>query len=350
MNHERLNSVLLKNVYLHVTQACNLHCAHCYLSAGSPQPDELSREEFSALWPDLVALRPEKVVFTGGEPLLRPDILELLHGLREMDREHHIRLCLNTNGYFITPELARDLVGLVDEVRISLDALREGNDVLRGKGSFDAAVRAVDNCCAAGFEPRVSITALSRSLPDLAELFAFLTRRNVHRIQVNCFHPVGRGREHHDWHVGTAEVRAAVDRAWKEVFPSLSTEPDTQLPGGQCSCGVGSFLNVMPNGDVFPCHVLTGPEFMCGNVRCQGLSEICSRWLLGRLQTLDFRQLASQDQLLAPLVCRGTCLGDVYATTKTSPVWAKDLFTETALPALRDASLSHEQKGSERTL
>jgi MoaA/NifB/PqqE/SkfB family radical SAM enzyme len=87
-----------------------------------------------------VALQPEKAILTGGEPLLRPDILDLLRGLREADPEHRVLRCLNTNGQLVTPELARQLVGLADEVRVSLDALRERNDALRGAGSFAAAI------------------------------------------------------------------------------------------------------------------------------------------------------------------------------------------------------------------
>jgi MoaA/NifB/PqqE/SkfB family radical SAM enzyme len=66
----------------------------------------------------------------------------------------------------------------------------------------------------------------------------------------------------------------------------------------------------MPNGDVFPCHVLTAPEFRCGSVRVQSLAEICRRdGLLGRLQRRDFG-LAWNERLgaLAPI---GHCLGEV---------------------------------------
>ena len=52
--------------------------------------DQVATAEFARLWPEMVALHPEKVIFTGGEPLLRADILELLGGLRAADPEHHV--------------------------------------------------------------------------------------------------------------------------------------------------------------------------------------------------------------------------------------------------------------------
>jgi radical SAM protein with 4Fe4S-binding SPASM domain len=88
------------------------------------------------------------------------------------------------------------------------------------------------------------------------------------------------------------------------------------------NCGVGSFLNIMPNGDVFPCHVLTQREFRCGNVRERSLLDTCRRsGLLGQLEALDFRELARQDERLSPLAHTNVCMGNVYANTKTLPVW-----------------------------
>lgn len=160
-------TVPLRNVFLHVTKACNLYCKYCYFSASRPLPDEMTTDEFMHLWPQLVAIRPRKVIFTGGEPLLRSDILDLLQGLKEADPQHHVLSCLNTNGHLVTSELAKQLVGLADEVRVSLDAMRERNDALRGEGNFDAAVRALETYYAVGSEPKVLVTVTAHGLPDL---------------------------------------------------------------------------------------------------------------------------------------------------------------------------------------
>ena len=111
-----LNAVSLRKIFMHVTRACNLRCSYCYLSGGKPLHHEMSTNDFSDLWPEIVEVRPAKVVFTGGEPLLRPDIVDLLGGLRHADPEHNVLRCLNTNGHLVTPKLAGDLVGLVDEI------------------------------------------------------------------------------------------------------------------------------------------------------------------------------------------------------------------------------------------
>ena len=116
--------------------------------------DELSNLEIMDLWPQIRDLKPEKVIFTGGEPLLRTDILELIRGLKHADPGHRILRCLNTNGSLVTAQRARDLVGLVDEVRVSLDALEDVNDFIRGEGHFAIALNALKIC---------TLSVLSRS-------------------------------------------------------------------------------------------------------------------------------------------------------------------------------------------
>lgn len=313
----------LKSVFLHVTKACSLHCSYCYFSARHPMPDEMRTAELGNLWPDMAGLCPAKVVFTGGEPLLRNDILELLRGLRGADPQHHITRCLNSNGHLVTPELARELVGLADEVRVSLDALARHNDALRGKGNFDAALRALETYYAVGFEPKVLITVTRQSLPDLEDLVCLLVERKFTRLNINGFRTIGRGAAHGDWGVGEAEVNAALARAWARCRRGDLPPPEpTEREDFQCNCGVGRFLNIMPNGDVFPCHALTQPEFRIGNLRKESLLSICQRrGLLGALAGLDFRTLARKDERLTPLTKRGTCMGQVYARTSDSPAW-----------------------------
>lgn len=324
----RLGVVPLENIFLHVTKACNLNCEYCYFSASKPMADEMSTAEFATLWPQLAALRPRKVVLTGGEPLIRRDILKLLVGMREADPQHDVKRCLNTNGHLVTPDLAQRLVGLADEVRVSLDGLRERNDALRGPGNFDAAFRSLQTFYDAGFEPKILITITSGNVDDLEDLICLLFEHKLTRINLNNFRPIGRGDGHGDWRADPQRVRAAVARAWQRCHtncPPAPSEP-VEIEQEQCHCGVGRFLNILPNGDVFPCHVLTSPEFRLGNVRTQDLRDICrENGLLGKLAALDFRALARSDEKLSELSRPGTCMADVYSKTKKSPSWKERL-------------------------
>jgi len=320
----------VRGVYLHVTAACNLRCSYCYLAASGPLPGELSGGDLAAVWPALVALRPGKVVLTGGEPLLRPDLLALLAGLRAADPGHRVLRCVNTNGLLVTAGLARDLVGLADEVRVSIDALAGRNDAQRGPGSFAAALAALECLHAAGFEPKALVTVTADSLPDLEDLLCLLAGRGITRVNVNPLRLIGRARRGAALQVSLAEVQAAVDRAWARLYPRRPSPPPARpqnpAPGARISCGAGQFLNIMPGGDVFPCHVLTRRALRCGNVREDDLAQICRPGgLLARLRTLDLSDLASQDDRVAELARPGACLGAVYSATRDLPVWRQYL-------------------------
>lgn len=318
--------VALKSVFLHVTKACNLHCAYCYFSARKPVPDEMTTGEMARLWPDLVKLGPSKVIFTGGEPLLRADLFDLLAELRAADPDHRVLRCVNSNGRLVTPQIAQQLVGLADEVRISVDALPAANDALRGEGNFADAMRALEIYRDAGFEPKVLITVTSATLPDLEELLCLLVEKGFARVNINGLRTIGRGKGHDDWVVAHDKLRAVVDRAWARAFPDADARPDTPRAEFQHSCGVGGFLNILPNGDVFPCHALTQPEFRCGTLRTERLLDICAKLgLLGRLAAADFVELAQRDPTLAPLARTGACMGQVYQGAKSAPGWSSIL-------------------------
>ena len=315
----------MQTVFVHVTKLCNLSCGYCYFSAKQAMPAEMDANEFDLLWPEIIALRPAKVVLTGGEPLLREDIFTLLSHMRTADPEHHVKRCLNTNGHAVTQGVSDRLIGFVDEVRVSLDGLAGTNDQLRGKGNFQAAVHAIDCLQISGFEPKVLITVTSASISDLEELLCFLYAREIRRVSLNMLRPIGRAIGRWDLRANAREVMAIVERVNKRFAPDAHSTPEP-LRNECANCGVGQFLNILPNGDVFPCHVLTRPEFRCGNVRESSLLDICvTHGLLNELSQLDFGSLASRDNRLSELGRKGVCMGNVYAKTDDVDVWREEL-------------------------
>lgn len=129
--------------------------------------------------------------------------------------------------------------------------------------------------------------------------------------------------------VNPDDVREILKRVQSFNFQVPGSEngnPHSAIQNSQSNCGVGSFFNIMPNADVFPCHILTGREFRCGNLPEQSLVEIYRRnGLLGRLSALNYQELAKEDLHLTPLTRAGACMGDVYAQTKSLPVWRNNL-------------------------
>jgi hypothetical protein len=290
------------------------------LAGPRPHSHPLKSRKSQQFWPQVLLLRPRKLVLTGGESLLRPDLLALVQDFRRADPDHEALLCLNSNGHLVTASLARALAGLVDEVRSSIDAMQERNDCLRGKGSFVAAINALSTYYDAGFEPKALITVTSVSMCDL--LVRYLLDRGIRQFNLNQFRTVGRGAsvEHLgcDHNAAVGRFHHAI-RLWcaEQGLAHRSREPEFQT-----NCGVGRFLNVLPDGAVFPCHVLTASEFRCGNVRDAALSVICNHdTLFGSLARLDFRDLPANEKYWNTKYGAATCLGSIVAELKRDGGW-----------------------------
>lgn len=194
-----------------VTRACNLRCVHCYASAdASPAPDELSTAEGMTLLDELARFGVPAVLFSGGEPLARPDVIELIRHAAGLG----LPCTLSTNGTLITQAVARQLarVGL-RYVGISLDGGRDTHNKLRGAAdAFDGALAGIDHCKAAGLRVGVRFTIHALNLHELEDVFALCVERGIDRLCVYHLAYAGRGGKMQKADLTAAQTRAAVDR------------------------------------------------------------------------------------------------------------------------------------------
>jgi len=166
------------------TRQCNLRCLHCYASADSRRsPEEMSTAEGKAFMADLADFGVPVLLFSGGEPLLRDDIFELA----AFAREQGVRPVLSSNGTLITKEVAEQLryIGF-GEVGISLDGIGERHDHFRGqKGAYEAALRGIRNCVAAGQRVSLRLTITRWNYKEIPAIFELAEQEAVDRI---CFY------------------------------------------------------------------------------------------------------------------------------------------------------------------
>jgi len=195
-------------VVWNVGQRCNLHCVHCYSdSCNRPYSGELNTEEGMTLIDDLAGYGIPALLLSGGEPLLRPDLFELIGHARLRG----LRVTLSTNGTLITPAVAEMLHSLeVSYVGISLDGIGRVNDMFRGhKGAFEKAMAGFRNCRAAGQRVGLRMTLTRRNCHDLDEIFDFIEAEGIERA---CFyHLVYSGRGSRSDELSPEVARAAVD-------------------------------------------------------------------------------------------------------------------------------------------
>lgn len=179
-------------VVWNVGQRCNLHCRHCYAQARDiAYSGELTTQEGLHLLDGLADFGVPVVLFSGGEPLMRPDILLLI----QHARARGMRAVLSTNGTLITPDMAQRLqeYGL-SYVGISLDGLAETNDCFRGSpGAFQRALDGVRHCQHAGIKVGLRFTITKQNVQDIDGIFDLVAEERIARI---CFYHLvyaGRG-------------------------------------------------------------------------------------------------------------------------------------------------------------
>ncbi|HUV09257.1 MAG TPA: 12,18-didecarboxysiroheme deacetylase [Spirochaetia bacterium] len=209
-------------VVWNVGQRCNLRCAHCYShSRDIEYAGELTTEEGKRLLEDLASFGAPVILFSGGEPLMRPDLLELVGHARGLG----LRAVISTNGTLITSDRASELKSLgLSYVGISLDGLRETHDRFRGiRGAFDNALGGLRACQEAGIKVGLRFTINRRNYQDIPGIFRLLRDENIPRV---CFYHLvyaGRGSKLIAEDLNHEETRRTVDTIMdltKELFDS----------------------------------------------------------------------------------------------------------------------------------
>ena len=199
-------------VVWNMTKRCNLDCVHCYAHAVNPNytdNTELTTEEGKTLIDNLSEFGSPVILFSGGEPLLRTDLVELA----KYAKEKGMRAVISTNGTLITKEKAKQLkeVGL-SYVGISLDGMQQINDKFRGQeGAFNKAIQGLKNCQEEGIKVGLRFTINKHNVNEIPAIFDFLERENIPRI---CFYHLvysGRGSEMVQEDLTHEETRDVVD-------------------------------------------------------------------------------------------------------------------------------------------
>jgi radical SAM protein with 4Fe4S-binding SPASM domain len=298
-----------------MTTACNLNCIHCHASGGRRAPEELTTEEAKDLLDQLAEVSEFRMMaFTGGEPLMRDDLFELLAYSQSLGFTN----TMATNATLIDEDAARQLrrYGLVIAA-VSLDGFdARTHDYVRGQpGAFGQALRGIRALRQAGILLHVNITAMTYNLDQIEPLMALVDELETGIVLMYQLIPVGRGQdvEKASLDLGANEqlirfmARAQRDAraimepvAGPQYWPFLLQRAGirrgpllhlAELVFHGCSAGRG-FVYIKPNGDVWPCPFV---EVSCGNVRQEPFNAI---WESSPV----FEDLRSRDSRL-----RGRC-------------------------------------------
>jgi len=330
---EQKRTSSLKGIYLHVTDKCNLRCKHCY-AAGMGIGGSLDFETICRLVDQLVQVGGDFLAISGGEPLLRSDIKQILAYASEK-----LKVNLLTNGTLMDEEMAEFLSDLDVYVQISLDGMsRSVHEGIRGEGTFQPTMRAIELFLARNMEKQLalSISIVRSNLAEVPELIEFALQSGI--SQVNMRPVAAQGNASLNWE----QINPTPDeyaQLFDEIYPLCFEHREELVIRGCLSdfifgtlanpqkrgCPAGEKLMVDSNGDVYPCSMISHPDYRLGNIRNGDLSEIQSSTEIKQM----CQQFACRTERIAKCqacqwrgFCRAACPG--AALWQKGTIWDVD--------------------------
>ncbi len=249
-----------------VTNKCNLYCKHCYRESSPDEEtdDELTTEEGKKLLRDMKKASLETIIFSGGEPILRPDIFELIEYACSLG----MMSLMGSNGTLITPEVAKKLKSSgLNAIAISIDSLnKEVHDDFRGKkGSLEKAIAGIKNCIDADIRVQVNTTISRYNLDDIDEIMEYSDKVGASSGHMLFLVDVGRGKTMDVTQLDKTEYKDTINKIIEKDLdikfkptcaPQFKVEAmfkDIPTVGGRgCIAGI-NYCSILPNGDVHIC-------------------------------------------------------------------------------------------------
>ncbi|MDD2453646.1 MAG: radical SAM protein [Synergistales bacterium] len=268
------------------TSRCNLFCRHCYRESGpgNDRSGELSTAEGISLIGSIKRAGFRLLILSGGEPLLREDIFELVSAARDAG----LVPAMGTNGTLLTEETAARLAECgLKGAAVSVDSLdREYHDTFRGAaGAFDSAQQGIRNALAAGLRVQINLTLTDRNLDQFDRMVDYYGEMGVHAVHPFFLVPTGRALSMAEEELKSegyfSMIRKILEKQGKTSMELKPTCAPQFMPMAKelgipqrfsrgCLAGV-SYCCILPKGDVHVCPYL---PVKAGNVREEPFEEI----------------------------------------------------------------------------
>jgi len=275
-------------------------CKHCYRDAGAEFKDELNTDEAKSLIEEIAKAGFKIMIFSGGEPLMRPDIFELV----EHAVKFKLRPVFGSNGTLITKEIAQKLkeIGTMG-IGISLDSLDSAkHNGFRGlERGWEETVKGMENCREAGLSFQVHTTVMDWNYEEILDITDFAVKIGAVAHHIFFIVPTGRAINIKDEFLNTQqyenllinivnkqkEVNIEVKPTCAPQFMRIAKQQGVSYRFSKgCLAGI-SYCIINPRGDVQPCAYL---DMSIDNVRNTPFSEVWNNnSILKQLRTLDYK-------------------------------------------------------------
>ncbi|MEZ5357739.1 MAG: radical SAM protein [Candidatus Zixiibacteriota bacterium] len=309
-----------------ITNACNLHCPHCYNPLVQKPQEELTTPKCLEVIDSAADLGTSMIGWTGGEPLLRNDLEILISYAFE---KHGIRSSITTNGVLLDKERGKKLLDAgMRNIQISLDgttAERSWNIRRTTDDEFASIINAVHVCRNLGISVHLAMLLGAENLDDGYEMLKLAEELGVFGIRFCGFTPEGRARnsriqERFQFGNRLAELHEFITEASQLESIQCVFDPGFgPVPPDywfhECIAGIQTCY-IKANGDVFPCTAMLYDQFIVGNVKEKSLEELWESPAMTGMSCVPYDEIegpcASCDNTEN---CKGACRSLTYAHT-----------------------------------
>ncbi len=325
------------DIYMHMTNKCNLKCPYCYNKEDRETKIKLEKkglvdpilntEEYKDFIARSIELGVRRLVFTGGEPLLRPDVMELVAFARS--KSETVFLEMLTNAIKIDDRVAELMCKYLNAVTISLDGHeRHMHEYFRGTNTFEPTVKGIRRLVSKKRE-------LGQSRPYIAIVPALTDRNIINTKDIYEFSLDDLGADglapiifqagdHQELNISQIpelgiylEVMDRTSQYLAERNKRLGRVEQTGPPqsiGARNHCGVGhGEISIDPSGFIYPCQSLHFDEFICGNVRETNIKEIFAESVvMKRVRSTNVDTIAVCSHCDLRYLCNSGCRATAY--------------------------------------
>ncbi|NIM89668.1 MAG: SynChlorMet cassette radical SAM/SPASM protein ScmF [Candidatus Aminicenantes bacterium] len=340
----------LNQIYFYLTGGCNLRCRHCWIESkykeGGHSLPALGLDLFQSIIKQAKPLGLSCVKLTGGEPLLHPqikDILELIHA-------ENLGFSLETNGLLCSPELASKMADCKNSfIAVSLDGSEaQTHEWVRGiDGCFEDTLNGIRNLVKAGLRPQIIMTIMRRNKDQMEAVVRLAESLGVGSVKFNILQSIARGERMYE--AGEAlPIEELIGLGnWVENVLSPSTslrlyysQPMAFLPlgkifsdngGGSSICRILNILGVLSDGSYALCGIgETVPELVFGRAASDQLEDIWDKTpaYLELREGIPHRFEGICRKCLMKGLCLGSCVAQNYYRSKN--FWTGNWFCEEA--------------------
>lgn len=323
----------LDSINVLLTNACNLHCRHCYLESGSRVDNEVDGITWIRVLREAQALGAFLLNVSGGEPLLHPQFRSIAEYIASTPTYH---ANLNTNGTLITAEVAAFLAESFDSIQISIDdSVEARHDAFRGaKGCFARAIHAIEALVRAGAEVNVGCTITKDNFSSLDSLVDLCESSGVTCLNLGLLAEIGRARPTVSTQLAITNCISGVQKTFREKLVSKMCE--LSMRNGRlrillpfrvdspsryslrrkkrfiCSGDNNQTVFVMADGTIIPCDKLPPTVFGCGNVRRNSLSSGWTSKKMRQFKLMSPKQLPHCRGCPMLRACGGPCVARAF--------------------------------------